>query len=134
MVVRIGVIGEQLKAVVAVDTLRTRASDGVGKRLRRDVLAAELHRVRHGSVLRLKRIARFTKVRPLCPDVTDLKHPLTPQGSLDREVPLLRTGHDEVARNRQAEDAQSLQRPGASGAGSRSINGCLIGVVVGKTL
>ncbi len=63
IVVRVGVVGEQLEAVVAIDPLGPRARDRITESVGSDLVAIHHDRVGGGCILRLQRIASFTQVR-----------------------------------------------------------------------
>src|SRR6476646_7270834 len=66
--------------------------------------------------------------------VTDLEHPLPPQGTLNSQVPLLRTGHDEVPRHCQTEYPQGIEWSRAAASASRSVIRSQCRVPSGKAL
>ena len=82
VVVRVGIVGEELEPGVAVDALCTRTSHGVSERVGRDRVAVENDGIGWSRVLRLQRVARFTQVNRVSTHVTDLKHPLPSKGML----------------------------------------------------
>src|SRR5690242_21766633 len=121
MIMRIGIVGEKLEAGVAVDTLRARASHGIGEsvgrnraRIRVAERAGDFHRICRRGILRLQAIARLAEVHGVSPDVTNLQDPLAAQRTLYRQVPLLRAGHDEMPRHLKTENVRGEERTRAS--------------------
>src|SRR5882724_12997790 len=107
---RISIVGKQLEAVVAVNALRARTGDGVRKSVCGDVLPSQYDRVGGSGILRLQCIAGFPEVSALGADIAHFKHPLAAERPLNREVPLLRVGHNEMPRHSEAENSESLER------------------------
>jgi hypothetical protein len=129
VVVRVGIIGKNLIAAVAVQTRRRRSGDGIRERVRSDgVLVAvdvgDMHGS-NGSVQRLNGIARVAQMNGVGSDVSDLQHPLSAESPLNRQVPLLRIWHLEVARHFEDEDARGTN---AIAARLVSVDGRLRGI------
>src|SRR5216683_617195 len=108
IVVRVGVVGEQLETVVAIDPLGPRARDRITESVSSDLVAIHHDRVGGGRVLRLQRIASFTQVRAFGADVSDFENPLASESALNGQVPLLSVRYNEMARHGETENSQSL--------------------------
>src|ERR1700730_3548748 len=141
MIVRISIVGEELKTGVCVYPLCASPRHPAAERIRGNHTwirvaerTADLHWVRRSGILRLQSIACLAQVRTLGADIAYLQHPLPPQCSLHRQIPLLGIGHDVMPRNLQAENVAGEERPRASSAGGRTIVRGLGGVTSRETL
>ena len=112
MVVRVGIVGKNLHAVVVVDAGISRTCHAVGDSAFRNgvwraILRSNRQRLSRGNKLSSIR-AGFAQVHSVCTDVSNFKNPVAPQRTLHGEVPLLRIGRHEFSRNDQSE--QKLRR------------------------
>ncbi len=103
MVVRVGIVGKNLHAIVEVDARISRACRAIGDGAFRDgvfraVLRGNGQRISRGG--KLSSIsAGFAQVHCVCPDVSNFKNPIASQRTLHGEVPLLRIGRHKFPRN-----------------------------------
>src|SRR6266446_1793783 len=134
VVVRVGVVGEQLETVVAIDALSPRARDRITESVGSDLVAIHHDRVGGGRILRLQRIASFTQVRSFGADVSDFENPLATESALNGQVPLLSVRYNEVAWHGETENSQGLQRTRAGSACGGSVVSRLSCVATGKVL
>src|SRR5579872_129461 len=138
----VGIIGEQLKPAISIDALRPRTSNSVVERVRGDTAririaegwAIDIHRICSRCVLRLQRVARFAQVHGMRAHIANLEHPLSAQGTLNSQVPLLCARHHKMARHRQSEYAQRIKWSRAAASAGLSIIRSLCCITSGKAL
>src|SRR5712692_9997641 len=137
MIVRVGVIREQLEAVVAVDSGVIRAGRAVrgGVGSDRELIATgigEDDRVGRTGKARLNTGARFPQMHSMCTHVANFQNPLFAESALDGQVPLLGVGRDEVARHGKTEE--KLRWNDARATACADVIGEIGGVVVHESV
>ena len=105
---RIGVVGKDLHAVIAVNTIQIRPRRAIQKRSRCDrglhaSCAGQHDGVRRRCDASLHVCACFAQVDGVGAHVADFEDPVMAERALHRQVPLLRIGRDEFARHDKAE-------------------------------
>src|SRR4029453_9957777 len=92
-VVRIGIVGEELVAGIAVEARSRSARNGVGKGIRGDLKWGAVgrgngDRIGRSGVERLNGVACFAEMDGMGTDITDFENPAFAEGTLNGEVPL----------------------------------------------
>src|SRR5215469_4025393 len=79
----------------------------------------------------LKTVARLAQMHSMGSDIAHLENPLLAEGTLHRQVPLLRAGHNKVPRHLQPKNVRGQQRSRASTSGCWSVHSVLRGIGCG---
>src|SRR5712691_11678719 len=98
------IVGEDLISAVAVQARRGRTRDGVGKCVVDDrcgdaTRVCDRERMGGAGIYGLDRIARLTQMDASGSDIANFQDPELSEVALQREVPLLRVGDNEMPRN-----------------------------------
>ena len=127
---RIGIIGEDLIAAVAIQAGSGCARDGVGEGVGGDLETVPIYilnydRVRGAGAPRLDRVTSFSQMDSTGTHIAHFQNPALAEFALDGEVPLLRVGHNEMPRD--FEDEKVLGGVG-SGSGTAAVGSGSVGV------
>src|SRR3974377_1253418 len=120
MIVRVGIIGEVLEAAVAIDRWNGAADWAVRRGVFRDDVLVAAHvgdgdGIRRAGQARRNVGARLAQMGRVRSDVTHFQDPLFPEFTLNGEIPLLRAGCNEMARNGQHKQIRRGNRTWAAG-------------------
>src|SRR5256885_214646 len=127
MVVRVGVVGKKLEAAVTVNAGVVRACRAVCDGADCDcagstgadyasvaIGSAQDHWICRAGQSRLNAGARFAQVNGVGSDIAEFENPIPAKCVLNRHIPLLRVGHDELARHSQTENKLRGKNPSAT--------------------